>query len=217
MSKKIMLLALAVAAMFAIPSAASAQEIHFNPSSNFTITGSGGTLTAQNEPAIKCTKTEGSGTPTAGSTTTGTISLIFTGCTAEFFGIKGNCNTTGSASGTIKSSGTYHLITITKEKPGTLTTTTPTTIICAGFSSVEVTGDVIGTITSPACNSAATKKITVNYVSTGTNPPVQEHSKYTEKEYVLKAKTDPSGEERPAGLTGEATLESEKAGVLECT
>ena len=58
MSKKMMLLALAVAALFAIPSAASAQEIHFNGVTTFTGSGPAGFLTAANEPKISCTSTQ---------------------------------------------------------------------------------------------------------------------------------------------------------------
>src|SRR4051812_10663995 len=103
MSKKMTLLALAVAALFALPSAASAQEIHFKNVTTFTGEGPAGFLTATNEPKISCTKTTASGKFDTGSSTTGTSSLIFTGCTAEFLGIKGNCNTTGDATGTITS------------------------------------------------------------------------------------------------------------------
>jgi hypothetical protein len=216
MTKKMMLLALGVAAVFAIPSAASSQEIHINPSSNFSISGTGRFLAGQNEPTLSCTNTAGSGSYNAGSTTTGSITLDFTGCTFEFFGLKGNCNTAGAPSGTIASSGTFHLITISSGKPGMLVTTTTTTFICAGFTSLELTGDVIGTITSPACG-VSSKTVTVSYVSTGTVPPVQEHRLYTGVEHFLRTRTDGSATEVAAGLSGTITLESAFAGTIECT
>jgi hypothetical protein len=211
MSKKTILLALAVAAMFAIPSAASAQEIHISGVTNFTVSGPGGSLVAEGEPKITCTNTGGSGLFEGGSTT-GSIILDFTGCTAEFFGIKGNCST-GATVGTIANTGTFHLITFSS-KPAVLVTTNLVTITCAGFSKIEVTGNVIGTITSPAC-AASSKEFGLSFKSSS-SPVTQEDELYTGVNYDLKAKTA-GGSEVTAGLSGTATLNSTTAGTLECT
>jgi hypothetical protein len=216
MSKKIMLLALAVvsAAVFALPAAASAQEAHISGVTTFTGSGPAGTLTTSGEPTVSCTtNTVSKGSFNAGSTTTGEITLDFTGCTAEFFGIKGSCNTSGAAAGTISSGGTFHIITISSGKPGILVTPVPTTIICLGFSNITTGGNVIGTITSPACG-ASSKTITTSFKSTGAT---QEHASYTGAAQTLTAKTG-SGVANPAGLNaGTVTLTSSTAGTLECT
>jgi hypothetical protein len=218
MSKKMMLLALAVAALFALPSAASAQEIHFSGVTSFTGTGGTGTLTATNEPTITCTATSASGSFNAGSTTTGNVALTFTGCTASLLGIKGNCNTTGDAEKTITSSGVFHLITTNTSKPGILVTPVTTTILCVGFSRTEVTGNgIIGTITSPACG-ASSNELKVEFTATGST---QNHIEYTGTKYDLSADTEEKEGKTintvTAGLTGATTLTSATSGTLECT
>ena len=211
MSKKIMLLALAVAALFALPSVASAQEAHVKGITNFTGHAPAGTLAASGEPTIACTTTTVTGSFDSGSTTTGKITLDFTGCTAEFFGIKANCNTSGAASGTILSSGAFHIITVSN-KPGILVTPATTTIICAGFSNTTVAGNIIGTITSPACGASSTTLVTA-FSATGST---QNHLEYTGVKYDLTAQTG-SGSKVTSGLTSTATLTSPTAGTLECT
>ncbi len=223
MSKKMMLLALAVAALFALPSAASAQEIHFlNGASSFSGSGGTGTLQATNEPKITCTATSVSGGFTGGSTTTGEVKLTFTGCTAELLGIKGNCNTTGDVAQTITSSGVFHLITYVnaaaEKKPAILVTPITTTILCVGFSRTEVTGKgIIGTITSPACEGSGTE-MKVSFESTGST---QNHIEYTGVKYDLSADTENSEGSTlntvTAGLTGSAVIKQAAAGTLQCT
>ena len=218
MSKKIMLLALAVAALFALPSVASAQEVHFKGVEKFTGTGPAGALTATNEPKISCTATSATGSFTAGSSTTGTTALTFTGCTAELLGIKGNCNTTGDASGTITSSGVFHLITTNTSKPGILVTPVTTTILCIGFSRTTVTGNgIIGTITSPECG----KSSKVMEVKFEVEAGKQKHMLYTGVNYDLSADTENSEggitSTTTSALEGSAKLESSTAGTLECT
>jgi hypothetical protein len=223
MSKKIMLLALAVAALFALPSAASAEEIHFTNVTTFSGTGGPGALQAVGEPKISCSATKvENGKFDTGSSTTGSMDLHFTGCAAEFLGIKGNCNTSGAASGTIKAGGTFHLITFvnskSEKKPAILVTPATTTIICIGFSRVDVTGSIIGTIESPACGTSSTiMKVVFNQAA-----GKQEHLLYTGKEYDLIAHTENSageltGASGTAGLEGTVTLTSPTSGTLDCT
>lgn len=211
MSKKIMLLALAVAALFALPSAASAQEAHISGITSFAGSGGASTLQASGEPTITCTKTSVTGSFNAGSTTTATYTMDLTGCTAEFFGIKANCNTSGAASGTIASHGISHVVTVPKGV-AYLWTDDPTTIICAGFSNSKVSGNVIGRITSPACG-ASSKTFTVVFASSGST---QELLEYTGVKYDLTAQTG-SGSLVTAGLNSTITLESSTSGTLECT
>jgi hypothetical protein len=157
MSKKIMLLALAAvsAAIFALPTAASAGEWKIDcpnkeATCRFTMSGGHAELRAVEEPTITCTASTGSGTAT-NEGTTATAAGTFTGCKAlGFF----SCNTSGSASGVIKIASTVtHNIYLedNKTKLGILGTPAGTTIICSGISSIQVTGSAIGEVTQ-GCN-----------------------------------------------------------------
>jgi hypothetical protein len=216
MSKKIMVLALAVvsAAFFALPAMASAAEIHLEPAETFTISGSGGELRAVEDPTITCTGTTGHGTFDVGSTTTGTSTLDFTGCHTAVFGITASCKSEGSATaGTIASHGTFHLIQVgSTSVPGILLTTSTTEIVCAGISKITTHGSVIGTITSPKCGeSSKTMKLSFSATST-----TQNHEVYTGVNYDLTATTS-DGVPRTAALVGEVTNTRSTLGKLNCT
>jgi len=223
MSKKMMLLALAVvsAAFFALPAIASAEEIHLEPGNGeaFEVTGPGGELRAESEPTITCEKTDGKGNFDVGSSTTGTTELDFTGCHTTIFGFTAKCRSEGSAlDNTIATKGTFHLITTeTTAKtfvPAILVTPVTTKIVCAGISSVTVTGNVIGTITSPKCGESS-KTVGLSFTATGTK---QDHIVYTGKEYDLKAYTgSETTNEKTAALVGTATNTTTNAQKLNCT
>src|SRR4051794_36177106 len=124
MSKKMMMLALAVASMtmFALPAASSAAELHLEGIEKFTGDATAETLSAEGEPAITCETADVTGTVSAGGTT-GTISYDTTGCHTTIFGITAKCRTVGSPlDNTIKSAGTTHFITTT-DGPAILVTT----------------------------------------------------------------------------------------------
>ena len=224
MSKKMMLLALAVvsAAAFALPAGASAQEIHLTNVTSFSGTFGTGTLTAEGEPVITCgeattaNQNHVTGTVNTGGTT-GTIELDFTAChvNIEFLGTI-PCHTTGAPlNNTIKSSGTFHLITVNaspNEKPAILVTPAATAITCGGLSTVNVAGNVIGTITSPACG-VASNSMTIKFSATG---PTQAHKAYTGVNYNLTSQTG-TGTIKEAGLVSESTTTSSTAGTLDCT
>jgi hypothetical protein len=232
MSKKIMVLALAVvsAAFFALPAMASAEEIHWDTPEAFNISGAGGELRAASEPTITCTTTTGTGKFDAGSTTTGTSALVFTGCHTAVFGITASCKTTGEgeAAGKITTSGAFHLITwsetttqdaaktIDKDatKPAILLTPATTTIVCAGISTITTHGNVIGTITFPACGGSS-NKLELSFTATGT---VQTHNVYTGVPTDLTATTS-DGVAHTAALvsTGNATNTQTNPGTLTCT
>jgi hypothetical protein len=215
MSKKIMLLALAVAsvAMFALPAAASAQEIHLEGVSKFTGTAGAGSLTAEGEPVITCESSDTEGTVETGGTT-GTISLDFTGCHTTVFGFTAKCRTTGSPlDNTIKSSGTFHLITISSGVPGILVTPVVTTISCAGITNTITGGNLIGTVTKPACG-AESKEMTTVFEATGA---AQKHTTYTGTTYNLTSKTGEGGAVKNAGLVTTGTTTSATTGKLNCT
>jgi len=157
MSKKIMLLALAAvsAAMFALPAAASAWE---TDPAGVTFTGTttkASTLTATGEPTISCIgNSHFSGSYKATSKTEGSITIDFTECHINPFGITIAC-TTGSSGNTISSGGTFKNV-----NNGTKTeiqvTASSTTIKCGGTTPIIVTGTVNGNVTSPACSTPST-------------------------------------------------------------
>jgi hypothetical protein len=215
MSKKIMVLALAVvsAAFFALPAMASAQEIHLEPAETFNITGPGGELRAVGEPTITCTGTSGHGTFNVGSTTTGESTLDFTGCHSTLAGFTVSCKSEGAAvAGTIATSGTFHLITISEKVPGILLTTNTVTIVCAGFAHITTHGNVIGTITSPKCGESS-KTLKLSFTATSAT---QNHEHYTGATYDLIATTS-DGEPHTAALVGEVTNTRSTLGKLNCT
>jgi hypothetical protein len=219
MSKKIMLLALAVAsvAMFALPAGASAQEIHLEGVTSFSGTSGAGSLAAEGEPTITCESGHVKGTVQAGGTT-GTISLDFTGCHATVFGFTAKCHTSGSAlDNTINTSGTFHLVTTIDasgvKTPDILVTPATTSIICAGISNTIVHGNVLGKITKPACG-AESKEMTTSFAATGS---VQNVMDYTGVKYDLTATTGEGGAAKTAGLTSTGTTTSETVGKLNCT
>lgn len=222
MGKKTMLLALTVvsAALFAVPGMAAATEIHLEPGTGttFTGTGEGGNLRAAGEPTITCEKTQhASGELT--SNTTATLVLDFTECHIIVTGVTLKCKTAGAVvPNTITTTNVAHLITIdTINKPGVLVTPPFPTIICgSGLSErkIQVDGNgVIGTITSPSCG-ASSATLTVNF---GVKEEKQEHMLFTGTKYDLSVTTEPSTTQVTAALEGEATLTAAKVLKLNCT
>jgi hypothetical protein len=221
MSKKMMLLALALAsaALFALPTFASAEEIHFDTATTFAGDGGASSLVATGEPTVTCASTDvNDGSISAGGTT-GTMTLDSTGCHLIVLGVTGHCRTKGSiTTNTISSGETFHLITIKTSVPGVLVTFNTTEIECDNPLSppnpvfIHVEGNLIGTITSPACN-AESKEMKLSFSTTGST---QNHLEYTGKKYDLLAKTG-GGSQLTAGLNLSATVTMNAAGKLTCT
>jgi hypothetical protein len=214
MSKKMMLLTLAVvsAAFFALPGMAVAQEIHFEPGEAFTASGGGGEFRVSGEPTITCTATAGTGKFDAGSTTTGSLIGDTTGCHTSVFGITASCKSEGAASGTIATSGTFHLITVSSGVPGVLGTGNTTKIICAGISTITASGNGIATIVSPKCGESS-KTMTLSGTATVST---QNHLSYTGVTYDTVARTA-EGEDRTSAGVGTETNTQANAGKLNCT
>jgi hypothetical protein len=217
MSKKMSLLALAVvsAAAFAVPAGASAQEIHWTNVTSFSGTFSALILTAKEESGITCgtaaQQNHITGTVSAGGTT-GNYTLDFTECHIVMLGFTLPCHSTGAAvENTIASSGVFHLITI-NEKPGILMTPVATKVECKNTSVINLAGNVIGTITSPACG-VASNNMTIKFSATG---PTQEHKTYTGVNYNLTSQTG-TGTIKEASQTSETTISSATQGTLDCT
>jgi hypothetical protein len=219
MRRKIVLLGLAVmsAAVVALPTNASAAELHLTDVTSFWTTTFGlATLTSEGEPTITCSAglevgNHVTGTVSAGGTT-GTLSFSFTGCHASVFGLTSKCHTEGSTfDNTIKSSGVFHLIT-TNEKRAILLTPVSTSIICAGISNTTVAGNLIGTITSPVCGGSSSG-MSIKFNASGA---AQEHTFYTGTTYRPTAQTG-TGAVKQAGWSFGFTLSSTSTGILDCT
>lgn len=177
MKNKMMLLALGLLALVfaAMPAVASAGAWEIDSKSlplTFKTAGEHSELRATNEPTITCTSNHGSGEYT--SKTTGNFELTFTGCTGNLGLLHPECHTSGQASGVITTAKSeFHNIYLTdgKTTPGILVTP-PTsgvfaTIICAGFSNIEVKGNgVVGDLESPKCGASSTTG-TLNFTATG--------------------------------------------------
>jgi hypothetical protein len=218
MSKKTMLLAIVVSgvALFALPSMASAAEIHFEGATGvkFTAHGPANTPSVKNEPTITCETGAGQGEFT--TETTGTVSGYVSGCHTFVFGITVKCRSEGSPlDNTIASSGTFHLITYvnaTTSVPAMLGTSTLTKVQCAGISNIEVSGSLISTITSPKCGESS--KTATGKASTTSG--VQNQKTYTGVQYYPTARTQ-NGVWLETGLDAEATITFEKSLKLVCT
>jgi len=218
MSKKTMLLALAVvsAAAFALPAGASAQEIHLTGVESFSGTFGTGSLTAKEEPVVTCGEAANqnhvTGTVNTGGTT-GNITLDFTACHIVVLGITLPCHSTGATvENTIASSGVFHLITIKEKVPGILVTPVATKVECKNTQPINVAGNVIGTITSPACEGSS-KNMTIKFSASGAT---QEHKLYTGVNYNLTSQTG-TGTIKEASQVSESTTSSATEGTLDCT
>lgn len=229
MSKKIMVLAMAVAcaALFALPAAASAQSWHNSSSgaaSNFTVTGSGGSLTSTDGITVSCTKTTGSGS--FSTTTGGSASLVFEGCTAFGF----SCNSPGQTGGKIAVTNSFDAIEPTKGAsgitPGVLLTPSSSTELTAGtgkkffvefscfIDSVKVYGNgVIGTIHSPDPSCGVASK-TFGLLFESSQHGHQKDMEWTGESYDLI--NDNSGHPT-SSLDGTATLTFASSQTITCT
>jgi len=126
-------------------------------------------------------------------------------------GFTASCNTSGAASGTIASGGTFHLILLGAVTPGILLTTNTLKMACAGMSTITTSGNVIGTITSPKCG-VSSKTLTLSFTATGST---QNHLTYTGTKYDLSSST--STELVTSALVGNTSNTQANAGIINCT
>ncbi len=226
MKHKMTLLALAVfsAALFALPSVASAGEWTMDcpggkATCTFTTSGGHAELRAENEPTITCTSSTGSGSVSTGGKT-GTFGMTFKGCTATFF-FTVSCNSVGAASGEIKvATSTSHNVYLEPEKttPGLLVTPAATEIVCAGFSNITVTGNgLLGDMTA-SCNQEA-ETFTVDFAADPENAKTQQWEEVTtnpETLYDLHAITS-GGEPRTAVMVASGQIKYVGKAKVTCT
>jgi hypothetical protein len=226
--KKIILLALAAASVsaFALPATAMAEDVPLHAkevalNTPFKIDGVGGATLRGGFGLVNCTASSGSATFT--SSTTGTLSQTFTGCTA--FGVP--CKTAGQPEKTIVTTTlVFHLLTVEDTVtgatgPGVLVTPNVdaggqnhfATFECPPFGKFEVRGTgLIGTITKPSCGQKS-KEATVQFSPQAAGSTVQTHKTVvgTTVEYNLTTNTQESSEE------AEGTITFSNEPTLECT
>jgi hypothetical protein len=197
MKNKMMLLALGLLAFAsaALPAAASAGEPVIDAKAfplKFTSSGTHAELRAASEPTITCTASTGSGS--YASSTTGTISLTFTGCkTPNVFNAE--CHSTGQGNGTIVvASSVFHNIYVTDNKttPGVLITAPSggvfTTMTCATFFTTTIAGNgIIGHLESPKCGATSSTGV-LNFTATEATQTFRQITA-TGTEYSLTAQT----------------------------
>lgn len=215
MSKKTTFFALVVASagFFALPAGAFAQEIHFEPAEAFSISSAGGELRAEGEYTFTCTETGGSGKFDTGSTTTGTITMDYTGCHTSLFGMTIPCRSAGSAiNSTIATSGTFHLITIGEKVPGVLLTTNELILEGCYFGPLHFAGSMIGTVVSPKCGESS-RAIVLSFGALGST---QNHLTYTGVKYDLLSWTGSETEKTAARVETRTNTQTNVA-KLNCT
>ncbi|HVD40074.1 MAG TPA: hypothetical protein VNC16_03605 [Solirubrobacterales bacterium] len=241
MNKKLMLLALAAvsAAMFALPAAASAGTWSVSSIEKFTTHSGATTLTlrpnseGESVSEVTCTTSTGSGKYTT-STTGEELTLTFTGCTVPSpFGTL-NCNTSGQASGTIKTTDLKFdniMIESTAQKPtvvgpphqpaglpGILITANNNhfaSFTCGGFIAIDVEGNgIVGEIERGCGTSATTAGL--NFASSSTG--VQKYTQITTTGtvYDLSAKDTFTGVTRTASMDGTGTVTFPKSQTITC-
>ena len=226
MSKRMKIFALSTiaAALFVAPAFASAQEWHLDKTGAFTISGGAISISSAAGATTTCTSVSGSGSYT--TATTGSLQLVFHGCTSSGF----SCNSAGQPAGTVKTTVLpIHNAMIATSKPGMLVTPNSVTNIpttgmghyfsksCAGglVNSVVSGNGLLGTITAPACGgSSKTLTLVFEQASAG----VQKHLMYTGTTYDL-VKSVNNGAHSTTSLQAALTLtfSDGAARKVECT
>jgi len=226
MNKKLMLLALAAvsAAIFALPSVASAELAHISSTGKFTLANKAGTNTTltEHEKTTKVTCTQATGNGEFTTTTKGTITISFHGCTENVF----STSCTGEVpshepAGTITTTLLeFHLIEIDNNTPGVLITPKEghfATFTCAGGLVTKKVGGngIIGHITA-ACGEAKVSQ-EIDFHSTNETTP-GDTQKYTQITTAgTKFDLTSNGVTAAQDGTGSITFSDGKARSIVCT
>jgi hypothetical protein len=141
---------LAVAAVVASASASAAMTLpEFVTKTGWAGTSGAGRLLQGTADEIKCTAGTNSGTMEA-SKKLGTLTITFTGCKSEKPISGAKCNSTGDASETILTAGSWHIVLLTGPKGEDFhliwILLTPLTVKCSIFE-FAIKGNVLGEIT----------------------------------------------------------------------
>lgn len=189
MRKKLLLfvLSVAVAAMAALPTAASATPWHTEQTGSFTVHSGVVVWSTASAITLQCNAATGSGSYS--TTTGGTVTLQMGTCWTNFgFGAV-HCTTAGQANGFITTT-TLGLdnVMLGTNKPGILLTPNAETGIVASFScgalpfTVEGNG-LLATVTAPACGASSS---TATWKFRTTSHGMPEHTLYTGTIYNWK-------------------------------
>lgn len=229
MSKKIILLALAAvsAAVFVLPATAMAAEedvaLHISPVPAGPVPVSGGATSLSNVEGETIDCKEVNGSATFENSTTGHLTLTFSGCFATTVFGNISCNSSGQTSGTIKTTENlpFHLVTAKHastgaEVPAVLITSLGTeehfaTFACGGFVTDKVTGKgIIGEIENK-CGSKS-KETFINFA-------IIKHGEQTYRTVVGTPNTeyDLKGNGATAAQTGTGTVKFTEETTLTCT
>jgi len=227
MNRKPMLLAagvLTAIAFAALPALASGGEYEAHCIGGSTcvgeITGGATSLESDNGDIITCS-TVGGSTSFATTSTTGTVNLHFTGCREHVTFFTFQCNSPGSAAGTINVTGvTYHLVNLEHggTTPGVKLTNVSVTFDCPGYTKKTVTGSVVGHLENPAsfCNTATTTHA-VNFqqgASTGIQKYMQVTTTGTQTDLI--ANNDSGGTYTTAAQLGTGIIHWNNPVMITC-
>jgi hypothetical protein len=216
MIKKMMMLALAGAAMLAFPAVASAEDtpLHLNPTPAGAKAISGGVaeLSATNGDTVTCNSVSGSATFESGGTT-GHMNLTFTGDCRENTFMSTCTNETPNRESIMTTELAFHLVTLAGSKPGVLVTANAghfATFECAGgLITTKIEGNgVVGTIQNECGSTSET--MTIKFVGA---KGVQEHTKVFGTETVYQMIS--GGNNVAENATG--TVNMHEKIKLECT
>lgn len=213
MSKKTMLLALSVisAAFFVLPALASATPAHIDATEAFNVKETNRVVLQTEGQRIECHGGM-SGSGSFESTTTGTLTLAYHGCTVAVIGQHVSCTTHSQPSGTITTESlSFHLINIANHSPGVLVTPNNGVFahLTCGFVNTLTGNGLIGTISALTCGTAGTTA-TLKFEQ-GPNLGIQKHTTHTGVNYHTM-----SGESK-AALIAEGTIQFGAGRTLVCT
>jgi hypothetical protein len=149
--------ALAILALAAYPTVASAGEFTADCSSGATcsgtIAGSAAAISNSAGETISCTSISGSASLTSGTSTI-TVSLVAHGCRETITFFKFSCNTVGQPSGTISTGPLVgHSVYVESDRSitGIVITNVNVTFTCAGFADKTITGNILAGTPNPQC------------------------------------------------------------------
>lgn len=177
-----------------------------------------GTLASEGVPPITCEATHVTGSFAPESGTNGTLLLDYTGCHFLLMGITVACKSNGAAVGnTILMPETpFELTYLTDNKlhPGILIKGIDTEIVCGGWN-ITIKGDLMGTMTAPACG-ATTKTFVLSFRTTS-GGVIQEHQQVTGTGTHHDLTSTPATEEEHTfGLNADTALSFSQNATLTC-
>jgi len=177
MKHRTILLALVGATLLMLPSQAAAGEWKLHPTQTFLTNMVGTSLSTEAGTVVTCFASSGSGKTTSEST--GEITFTFNSC-KDVFGTA--CTTPGLSSGSITSKGEFTFIYLANKARGIWLKGIGESKQIAEFkclggaTTVVVSGDLIGEVTSPTCNGSGTS---LSFSFAAAEPGIQKQMQIT--------------------------------------